>query len=296
MAKESRQVINGKTILLRKGKSAPSVSKAQFSPEQTREIIHDYIYSGESTEQVADRWNTTKQTVAALVRTFQADLNNTTETRELIESQKIDSGVTSTQFKLPHRRVTDAKLINQKFLECLSGPDDLTLTTEEQTYCWIYTYTNNNTKAIKESGLDVGLDKRQSARKDNKQATSYSNAIKLRGYYLRNKDNISRYITSLREEKLQDLKIDKGYIQSQLVTEIEQLNEEADPSRTNSKLRALDLLGKTIAGCFSETIKIEEVSPDKALDQLLEMAKADVKKLPTGHGGAIDASYTTIDN
>jgi len=292
MAKETRQVINGQTIILKKGTPA---ARTTLTEEETKQLVFDYTYSAESFETLATKYNVTKNIIVAAVRNFQQDLNNYVETRQLIESQGIDDQVTSTVFKLPGKKSTDAKLINQKFLDLLSHPSDNTLTTEEQTYCWVYTYTNNNTKAIKESKLDAGLDKRQSNRKDNKMASSYSNAIKLRGYYLRNKENISRYITTLREEKLQDLQIDKGYIQSQLVTEIEQLTEEGDPSRTNSKLRALDLLGKTIPGCFSETIKVEEVSPDKALDKLLDMAKASVKQLPAGHSETIDASYITID-
>jgi hypothetical protein len=115
----------------------------------------------------------------------------------------------------------------------------------------------------------------------------------MRGYYLRNKDNIAQYIKQLREEKLSDLQIDKGFIQSQLVSEIEYMNEEGDSSKRNVKLKAIELLGKTIPGTFTDTIQIEEVSPDKALDTLLDMAKAEVKELPKG--SKTQEKFITID-
>lgn len=295
--RETRQTINGKVVLLRKGKAATIKGRASLTEEQTKQIVFDYTYSTDSLPVIAEKYNTTVDTVTGVIRCFQSDMNNHIETRQLMADQELDDAVSSTVFKLPsnNRKSVDSTKINESFLELLSHPLDKILTTEEQTYCWIYTYTNNNNKAIKESGLDKGLDKRHSGRKDGKITTSFANAIKLRGYYLRNKQNIANYITKLREEKLSDLKIDKGYIQSHLITEIEQLCEEGDSSRVNSKLRALDLLGKTLPGCFSETIKVEEVSPDAALDSLLALARADIMELSSGHGKEIEATYTTQD-
>jgi chromatin remodeling complex protein RSC6 len=69
------------------------------------------------------------------------------------------------------------------------------------------------------------------------------------------------------------------------VTFIEQLQEEGNPKERNKLLRALELLGRTVPGTFTETINISEVKPDEALDKLLEMSRSvmvheKTKKLP----------------
>lgn len=152
------------------------------------------------------------------------------------------------------------------------------LTDHEAMYAYYYSYTSNNTKALIDSGLDAGLQKPRS-----KGSTiSYDNALKMRGYFLRGKPNVKEYIIDLRKRKLSDMNCDTQYVQSTLVQQIEFMQEESDPRMKTNLLRAVELLGKTIPGTFSETIKIEEVRPDEALDTLLEMAKkAAVTKVTT---------------
>lgn len=278
MAKEVRhKTSKGKTILLRKNvKPKQAVALSQL---QIKNMIWDYTQEKLTNRALAKKYDTTTEVINGIIRNFGTDFNNHTETLSLIQSQDIDDAVISTAFKQPSPTFKSPELINSTFLKLLSHPKDTTLTEPEQTYCWIYAFTNDNNRALRDSGLTAGLKKRHSV--EGKSNTSFQNAVKMRGYYLRSKENLSKYIRELREDRLQDLKIDKGYVQSQLVSDIEYMNEEADVARMGVKLKAIDLLGKTIPGCFSETIKVEEVKPDEALDSLLEMAKADVKRVVT---------------
>jgi len=74
------------------------------------------------------------------------------------------------------------------------------------------------------------------------------------------------------------------------------MQDEGDPKNKGYMLRALELLGKTIPGTFSDTIRVEEVSPDKALDRLIQMAKADIASVKTLPPGApVTYTYTEDD-
>ena len=284
-----KRVQSGNKVALVRRKHKPNDS---LSREQLKDLIFEYVWDAKTSREIREKYNITENVFNQSVRRFQEEMNNYVETEKLIEEQMMDSKTVSARYTKYPRKVINPNIINEKFLSKLSGDEEPILTEEEQTYAWIYSCTNNNTKALKDSKLDAGLKKRH----DGHETSSYKNSVKLRGYYLRSKENVRQYIISLRERKLEDLKIDKGYVQSQLVSEIEFLNEEADPTKRNTKLRALELLGKTLPGCFSETVKVEEVKPDAALDALLDMAKADIKQLPKNHKKKIDTSYELIES
>lgn len=280
----------GQTIILKKNSVNPG--RSSLTELQKRNVIWEYTQDKTPVPTLASKYKVSDQVIKGIIRNFGSDFNNHTETMALIESQSVDNSVTSTSFKQSKPTFKSPALINKAFLSLLSDPHDPTLTEQEQTYAWIYAFTNNNSKALKDSGLVAGLNMRHSDRPDGKTTSSFQNACKMRGYYLRKKENIQRYIKELRESRLSDLKLDKGYIQQQLVTDIEHMNEEGDIGHIGAKLKAIHLLGQTIPGCFSETIKVETVSPDDALDQLLEMAKADVKQIRT----VDDSEYTLIES
>ncbi|MHB9148383.1 MAG: hypothetical protein ACYC2U_08505 [Candidatus Amoebophilus sp.] len=250
-------------------------SYQDLTKEDILNIIYDYTYTLFSREKVAEKYNTSHETIRTIIDSFKSDFNNLTESWELIYMiPHLDSAVglfpstvQSPERTMDHPLWSKPEHINQKFLELLSEPEDPTLTEQEQTYAWIFSQTGNNVEALKTSGLDTGLQKKDAP------TTNNSNTAKLRGYYLRSKPNIKNYIYELRERKLTELNIDKSYIQTQLVTLIEQIQEEGDSRERNKLIRAIELLGKTVPGAFTETVNISEVKPDEALDKLLEMSR-----------------------
>ena len=261
------------TIILRKKQHK---SSAKVKPEDIQKLVYDYTYCHESLGSLAEKYRVEKATINNIIANFQTDLNNIKETYDLIAEQKEDM-----TFDTParaKRRVVHPKIINEVFLEQLSDESDDYLTDAEAQYVWILVHTSNNTRALADSGLDKGLVKPRT--KDS--PVSYENSLKIRGYYLRGKANVKAYLLELRERKLTDTQCDTGYVQGALINEIEFMQEESDPKNKTNLLRAIELLGKTIPGTFSETIKVEEVRPDQALDTLLEMAKkAKVTKVLT---------------
>ena len=91
------------------------------------------------------------------------------------------------------------------------------------------------------------------------------------------KSNVSKYITELREKKIENVIVSKGLVQSELVDQVTQLKEITSNDGTTIQqrsqlLKAIELLGKSV-GAFSENIKVETVDPGQALDKLIDMAK-----------------------
>ncbi len=82
--------------------------------------------------------------------------------------------------------------------------------------------------------------------------------------------------------------VSKEYVQSELVSQLEELKEVCidDPRQRSNLLKTVELLGRSI-GAFSDKIQVEEVSPNQALDKLIEMSKnsiVSIKTLPKGSG------------
>jgi hypothetical protein len=241
-------------------------------------IVFSFVYGKGTYQGLAEKYKVHYDTIRKLIRDFQNDLNNLAETYKLVDCGENKFSVTNHA----NLRRADPVLINEAFLSLLSHPNAPILTEKEQSYAWIYTFTGDNMKALKQSGLAEGLllhgKLKESDGTPRLEPVSFQNAAKIRGFYLRSKDNIKEYIISLRERKLEDLKIDKGYIQSVLVDQIEALKEEVeDKSNRAQLLRSVELLGRT-CNAFTETIRIEEIRPDQALDTLLDLAKKEVSK------------------
>jgi predicted DNA-binding protein YlxM (UPF0122 family) len=270
-------------ILRKKVERASSLSE-----EDTSKLIYDSVYSGLSDKEIAEKYDVTEDVIHSLVQRFRKDLNNITETKLLIKEQ----GTSHFDRKRSNikRTVVHPEIINEAFKELLSDDNDPILSDAEHTYCWVYTATGNNEQALKEAKLNAGLFQHTGKG----ESVALINSMKLRGYYLRGKPNVRDFIIELRERELKQHKVaNKEYIQSNLVQEITQMKEEGDPRNRQSLLKAIELFGKTIPGCFSDTIRVQDVKPDEALDALLEMAKAEVKALPAG--SAVDESWEIIE-
>ena len=242
-------------------------------------IIYDFVYITSSYKATAEKWGYNEKDIKALIKLFKADLNNLTDSWALMDMlPHLDHAVgsTSKQTYDPLKSVVrfNAKSDhNKEFLTLISPEEEPTLTEQEQTYAILYSNTGNNEYALTESGLAVGLTLKKGLLEGNA-----VNNFRLRGYFLRSKSNVNRYILELRERKITDLNLNKNYIQMHLVQIIEQLQEDGEHKDKLKILKALELLGKTIPGTFSETINITEVRPDEALDKLLEMTKVELAK------------------
>jgi len=252
-------------------------------------ILFSFVYGRGTYDSLAAKYKVHYDTIRKIIRDFQSDLNNLAETYDLVSPNNYKFKSTGCV------RVAHPELINESFLSLLSAPTAPILTEAEQTYAWIYTYTGDSGKALKQSKLDAGLENNKEVVSTPQGTTPFQNAVKIRGFYLRSKENVRDYIISLRERKLADLKVDKSYVQSHLIEIIENLRDEADPSTNrNNMLKSLELLGKT-CNAFTENIRIEEVKPGDALDSLLELAKRDVVdgKKKVINAGAQDADGTS---
>lgn len=263
-------------------------SGEKLSKDDILNIIYDYTYIFRSEAKVAKKWGLHPEHTRQIIQTFLHDLAGLSESYKLIEMfpylehPQLSLTITGKPIQLKMQIVH----INEEFLAKLSKEEDEALTEAEQVYAWVFVHTGDNEDAIIKAGLDVGIGQpkeekvEQEGKKKKITHTDLkklrNNAFKLRGYYLRSKKNIKQYIQELREKRLADTNVDKDYIQSQLITLIEQLKEEGGRSSSGNLLRAIEMLGKTIPGTFSETINVAEVRPDEALDKLLELTKANI--------------------
>ena len=267
----------------------PFDSVYTFPKDTLLNIIYDFTYTLFSYAKVADKYKVTEAEVRDVLSKFRYDLNRIGEAWDLIHQHPYLNGAigvlktTIIDGKGGSLKDHGPQGVSEAFKRLLSKDDEPVLSEAEQKYAWYFVHTGNNDAAMKAAGLCVGLQIVEDELGKNK--TSTKNTLALRGYFLRSKPNVKKYIYELRERKLTDIQIDKEYIQLQLVTFIEQLQEEGNPKERNKLLRALELLGRTVPGTFTETINISEVKPDEALDKLLEMSRSvmvheKTKKLP----------------
>lgn len=238
-------------------------NKDSFSnlSKQKQLLIIDEYTNGSDVTKLSDKYSIDPKSLRDSIRLFRDKLNSTFELNYLISTQKTS---------MP--QVAIDKALETQFAEkelhlILSKSDDKTLTNEEMLYAWFFVNTGSNEIALKEAGFVKCLKVKDSVRKN------------LLGLFLREKQNISDYITILQEKKIEDISVTKGLVQSELVTQVQQLKEittlEGASSQQRSQLlKAIELLGKSV-GAFSENIRVEQVNPGEALDQLIEMAKVE---------------------
>ena len=231
----------------------------ELTPENKWNLLKDYCENRLTTQEIADKYNIAYEKVDRLIAKVYKSLQNVREIRMLMATQGNDKFS-----EIMRKKYVDSETINQVFLEKLSHPDE-PLTDSEILFCEFLIEYGMDEEAIIKSKLDVGLKREQKA--------SYLEGCKLRAFYLKKKPNIVSYIQKTRQANLGILeKYGKDYIQSQLITIIEQLGNIGDKSSLTHQLKALESLAKTV-GAFEEKVVIESSNGDDALDRLIKRAK-----------------------
>lgn len=228
------------------------------------EVVRLYAEGKMPISEIALVTGASEENVSSIVNRHWKQLTNMREARALMGGAK--HGHLDAARSLKELRTTE--LINDDFLRMLSEDNVALLSEPESIYAWTYCHTGNALEAMKVSGLDVGFHKD----KARETRLSYDRAVLLRSAYLNDKPNVAAYIKEIREQRLQDLNINKGTIQSELLDQLAFMKNQGDPRQRRDILRTIELLGKTI-GAFTENIQISEVSPSNALDHLIDMAK-----------------------
>jgi len=205
-------------------------------------------------------------------------------TESLIDSQKADQvSISRTSAKIgayKKQQLLD-KDINKLFLEKLSDPDDDLLTTQEVNFCYLMVHEGDELKALVDSGLDEGLSK------SNK---GCRRALRLRCLMLKGKKNIIRYISGLQVDYAKELNLNKEAIQTEIITQLNQLKEQNNPKNAPTIAKLTDQLGRTV-GAFTDKIEISEVSFDDAMNEMLNMRKAKVAEIEKKEGAKAAEVY-----
>jgi len=244
--------------------------KHTVSTELGLKIVQDYMETDLTTTQLAEKYSTTEKNIELIVSRHWKALTNVRETRNLIGNQMSSLNHKGGNY-LALKAINKVPSINQDFLDLLSAPEDKLLTDNELQYAMVFCATGDNYHAIHEAQLDVGL----MGSKGDKQRHQYELAVKLRGVYLRRKENVAKYIMQLKEETFLPDVVDHNLIKAELLEQLAQQKESGTAARRDI-LNTIHMLGKTV-GAFSDVVKVQEVDPGKALDYLESLAQADAE-------------------
>ena len=237
-------------------------------------IVSDYIEGTLSVSEIAAHHQTTEKNVGLIANRTWKEFTNMRESRLLAQVPQDAEAHYDVRHALASLQGTDE--INQEFLDLLSDNGSHLLSDAEATYCWVMVHTGDTQEAIKTSGLDKGLFR---AKPDadgtlRDKRFNYDRALNLRSLYLNSKPNVVAYIKELRETRLIDADVGKARIQTELIDQITQMKASGQANKNRmAMLRSIELLGKTV-GAFVERVEITEIDPNRALDELIEMAKA----------------------
>jgi len=232
-----------------------------ITKESKYDIIDDYIYSGMTTQALADKYKTTTNNIELIITRHHKALSNVRETRVLLSQQP-------TLYQSFKMDVLDPEKINKEFLSLLSEPDSLVLSDNEVIFCELMNYDGDDIKAIIESKLDAGLKRT----KDQKDREQYKQAMHLRAFYLKRKPNVAAYLQKIQQDKLKTIVDGKGFIQSQLLAVMEKVKNLEGERAAMTQLKAISELGRTFAA-FQDNISIEGLDGDSAIDKILKRAK-----------------------
>lgn len=212
---------------------------------------------------LCEKYNVNLDSFRVSLNRFYYSLVQAKETKLLITEQQLDQNQLKRKEDIVYyKKFKNPATMNQLFLEKLGEGDELS--EAEHIYAYTYIFTGNNERALKQAGLAEGLSR------DKK--TNTPSILKMRGYYLRSIPRVKSLIQELRDSKLNDIPIDKGLIQSELIDLLFQLKEEGNPATLSHRLRIIEDLAKT-CGAMTENIKVEKVDPSSALDILIMKAK-----------------------
>lgn len=225
------------------------------------------LYSeGKSIPEISEHFGWDKKSVQTAINKHFMNLKVLLETETLVASQKADGSLGKLTTKqltcFKNQRKIDED-ISAKFLEKLSDPNDRVLSNEEVMFCYLLVHEGDAMKALIDSGLSEGL---------LRSAKGYNRACKLRILMLKGKINVIKYINGLQIDYAKELNINKEVIQTTIIRQLAQLEEQRDPRNAASIAKLTEQLGRTV-GAFSDKIVIQEVSFDDAMDRMLEMRK-----------------------
>ena len=248
---------------------------SEWTSAQKFAILQHYI-KGLSFQEIAEKVGSKKRIVEHWIQDIYEALVDRRETNGLksVLSKKEKALKVHDAKTLSKSTFKNPKYINEQFLNQLSDWESEVANDAEHAYAYTYAHTGNNIKSLEAANLIYSK----------RNPTPSSRAMdKMRGIYLREKPVVKNLITAIQQDHLKGLDLNKDYIQTNLVQNIEELKEEvADNPRSRGNLiKSIELLGKSF-GAFQDRLVVEEVSPDKALDQMIEMAKANVTLLPAG--------------
>lgn len=224
-------------------------------------VIQDYLDCNLNMEAISEKHSISVDKVRDIVSSTYKEFQNVRESKLILYNQNSSPDYI---VKIKSEYI-DPERINKDFLDRLSPFDSDTLTDYEMLFCEYFVDRGDEVLAIQESGLDVGLNKDSKAQ--------YRNAIILRAFFLKRKNNVKSYIDKLKELKAQEIEENtKGKVQVELLSLIEKLRGSNDVKSMSSILRAIELLGKT-KGIFEERQVIEYIDADSALDRILQRAR-----------------------
>lgn len=221
------------------------------------EILELYM-QGLTARKIGESLGISKQKVESILNSFRSDYLSTLSIRNIIPryrhlSESVDE-------------------INKPFFDLMSKPDE-PLSNEEMLYVALYVSTGNSLEAVKQSGLDIGLDVTANGTK-----SIYDNNCLLRSEMLKRKRNIQEEIRRVQLERQEYRDATKDRILEMHLEMIDQLREEGDPKNKTHIVKLLDQVNK-MQGNYTTIIKTGDLDADDLLDGMLAAFETDKKVL-----------------
>ncbi len=235
-----------------------------LKPEEKWAILFDYYSLKKTNREIADSYSIKEGALEDFIRGIYRKFQNARETKVLIGSQGANPNYTSTIIK-DH---VSSEVINGPFLKKLSSDEDI-LTDAEILFSEFFLEYGDDAKALEKAKLAIGLKKYGAKGEINPE---YQDALIMRSFYLKRKPNISLYIAEQKKKNISVLKDGKEYLQSSLITLIDQLRNSGDNRQLPSLLKAIELTGRTM-GAFDDKLSISDGNGDDVLDAILAKAK-----------------------
>lgn len=215
----------------------------------------DLYSKGTAYKDIAKTLKVPVETVKNIVQKKLREMNTIRETNDLKNS------FCSASLKL-QRGTAPTKFLTSSFLSLAE--------TNAEVYAYYFAQTGDNTFALLQSGLDVGIAKTVA-----KLTKEY--VYRIRGQFLRDIPSVATIIKEDQERKIEEYTLEKPQIQMELVKQIEELKllVHNKPQMRNNLLKAIEMLGRTI-GAFTDRVEYEETDARSGLEILMKKAKKEV--------------------
>lgn len=225
---------------------------SSLSAEEKLKVLEAYA-SGTDVSQVAKELEVPEKDCHQYIQSTLKNMLIVRETNELIRNQH------------------DSKSKHPDSINRLLSSDFLARVEDGmESYAFYFAETSDNQFALAQSGLDKGIPR--TLGKD-----ARMNVLKVRGQYLRSIPAVSKYIKERQARRIEELGIDKSFVQRELVEQIEQLKVIAqdDTKQRTNLLKSIELLGRSI-GAFQDSLRVEEGNAKTGLDILMEKVKGEI--------------------